>query len=171
MEKTLLAVSVARQARKRKNIKFESEIRTAVYTEGTLAENEVTNIIGKLAAPTSFQVDFTTEEEQTSIYSHLGESYYVVNGDVEKLDGDENEELLNSLNLDQITKNNFERLMIYAEEMNFTTNGNLSTFQLFNFSTFQLLNFSSSFACGESFSETASVQRFFPKTTSMPVLK
>ena len=48
---------------------------------------------------------------------------------------------------------------------------NFSTFQPFNFSTFQPLNFSSSFACGESFSETASVQRFFPKTTSMPVLK
>lgn len=130
MNQTLAAVTIARNARLRKVLGFQAHMQNSVFSEGELAENDFMKISGKLAAPISLQFEIVSNEGDIAVYSHEGTSYFVTNGDIQQLEQEDNDELLSSLNLDQITKNNFERLMIYAEELEFSTENNITTISL-----------------------------------------
>lgn len=125
--KTLLAVGVARQTRKRNRVKFMAEMRTSFYADGELVENEHMKCEGKLVIPHSFHFNATTSHGDFSMYSHENEGYYVSGDDIEKIDSATQEKLLGSMQLDSIAKSNFERLMLYAEDMDVLTENNITT--------------------------------------------
>lgn len=128
--KTHTVLNMVRTTRKQKQLKMEAEINTMFFSAGEEDKHTRMTVKGKFSLPNAVHFDIRSPEGDFSLYANEESCYVLADEEVDELGKEEQQQLLASMQLDQITKNNFERLMIYAEDMETVTDGSITTISL-----------------------------------------